>query len=216
MRGLRMGTAGLMLAIVLAAPQPASAGMGEVIDVIIGLSGPRMWGFPIDCEFNLENGKRSCYVAGFRVPLNRDLNDRFLEERKKWVALGFALMGSTDKDSPLRAFEPWEAGLVAIEPTVNFRSYRHQRTNFFLEHGGGATVLYLFGDHFTPILKGGAKVRLFSATFRNIGGSGFDLGGAYNLRILFRGFTKADFDVAGPTTDGGWELAQGYSVTIGW
>jgi hypothetical protein len=205
----------MMLAIVLAAPNAAHAGMGEVIDAIIGLTGPQMIGVPIDCEVNLQTRARACFIAGFAP---RGLPPNYAEDRRLWVVIGGGAYTSTNKDSEMREFSWGDAHMLAFEPTVNVRSYVRPSTDdtsFAVEHGVGASALYLFGD-FDSFVKGGIKIRPVGVVWRNINGRRFNFGLAYNLRFFPNAFTPAEFGRPGPTTHGGREFAHGFTLTLAW
>ena len=212
MQRRRLGTAAVMLAILLGAPRAASAGMGELLDLIIGLTGPQMIGVPIDCEINVETRQRACYAAGVRVP-TAPRDDTYRQNRRLWVTVGGGVYVSTDRDSEMREFAWGDAGMLAFEPTVQVRSIGRDinGTSFALEHGAGASLLYLFGD-FDSFVKGGIKFRPATIAFRNINGGRWDVGIAYNLRFFPNAFTPADFGRPGPTTHGGREFAHGFTV----
>jgi hypothetical protein len=222
MRRLRLGTAGLAVAVSLLAPRPASAGMGDVIDVILGLRGPQMVGIPMACEVILEEPKqKACYVAGFPVPWPKPgVDDDFWQSRDYWVSFGGGVYSSTGKDSDNGAFEAYDTWMLTLEPTLNIRSFgRNRRGNFKIEHGVGPSLFFLFGSgvdgkDFDSFANGGIKVKPVGLAWRNIW-KGVDLGAAYNLRIFHKEFTAQDFGGdPGPATDTGREYVQGFSISI--
>lgn len=121
----RLSFATFAAALMLMVPRGANAGMGDLIDTIIGLTGPQMVGIPMACEVILEGDDRdtACYIAGIRVPwpgLNED--DDFWRRRNYWVSLGGGIYSSTGKDSDMRSFNAYDVWMLALEPTLNIRS----------------------------------------------------------------------------------------------
>lgn len=220
MRRLRMGTTGFAVALFLMVPRAASAGMGEIIDIIVGLTGPQMVGAPIACEFGLgESRGRACYVAGFRFPpptlsakqTVRSVDDAFWTGRNFWVSVGGGVYGSTPKDSGMRDFELARVWMLAFEPTLNYRTVTSGK--FVLEHGAGPSVLSLFGKGFDSFVKGGIKVTPVAATWRDVGGGRLLVAVAYNLRIFPEAFTSQDFGGT-TTTHSGREIAHGFTFGV--
>ena len=177
MRRLWRGTTGVAAALLLMVPRVASAGMGDVIDVIIGLTGPQMVGTPIACEVILDASKdKACYVAGFPVPWPEPgVDDDFWQRRDFWVSFGGGVYTSTGKDSDMRGFEcvrRMDAGSRADAEFSNYRK-RRRRGNFKVEHGFGPSLFFLFGSgidgkDFDGFANGGIKVKPVALTFRNL------------------------------------------------
>ena len=235
MRQLRFAT--FAAALMLMAPRPASAAMGDIIDTIIGLTGPQMVGIPIACEVILAGDDRdtACYVAGIRVPWPRNLeDDRFWRRRDYWVSFGGGVYTSTGKDSEMRGFEAYDVWMLALEPMSNIRSIgrlpeergaREQAINstspkFTMEHGVGPSLLFLFGNgingnDFEAFANGAIKVKPVALTWRNLTPGVLGLGVAYNLRIFPKAFTATDFGGDPATNEHeGREYAHGFSVTL--
>jgi hypothetical protein len=239
MRRLKPGTVGLAVALLLIVPHAASAGMGDFIDTIIGLTGPQMVGVPMACEVILEGDDRdtACYIAGIGVPWPRPLeDDRFWRRRDSWVSFGGGVYTSTGKDSEMRGFEAYDVWMLALEPMWNIRSIgrlpgrndpraREEAINstsrkFTMEHGVGPSLLFFFGDgingnDFDAFANGAIKVRPVALTWRNLTQGGFGLGVAYNLRIFPKAFTAEDFGGDPATNEHeGREYAHGFSVSL--
>jgi hypothetical protein len=225
MRRLKLGTTGIAMALLLMVPRAASAGMGEAVDFIIGLTGPQMVGVPMACEVILGEGDRkgdaACYLAGIRVPWPRFMeDDLFWQDRNYWVSFGGGVYASTGKNSDMRNFNAYDVWMLAIEPMVNYRTFKNESQNFVVEHGVGPSLLFLFGNgidgrDFEAFAKGGIKVRPVALTWRNLKGF-LDLGVAYNLRIFPQPFTAPEFGGDALTNrHEGREYAQGFSVTVG-
>lgn len=215
MRRLTLATAGITLAIMLAAPRAATAGMGEVIDGIIGLTGPQMIGVPIACEVNIPNKETACYVVGktVRRAWNTGGFQTFWRSQRLFVSIGGGVYGSTGKNSEMREFEGGRVRMLAFEPMVVYRWFPRTESSFSIEHGAGASALYLFGD-FPSFGKGGIKIRPIGGVWRDIKGTEWDFGLTYNLRFFPDAFTAAEFGKPGPPTHGGREFAHGFSVTL--
>jgi hypothetical protein len=220
MRRLRLGTTGFAFALLLMVPRAASAGMGEIIDVIIGLTGPQMVGAPIACELDLgESRDTACYFAGVRFPRPRlsakqtvrSVDDTFWTGRNLWVSLGGGVYGSSPKDSEMRDFEFARVWMLAFEPTLNYRSVTSGK--FVIEHGAGPSVLSLFGKGFDSFVKGGIKVTPVAVTWRDVAGGRLIVAVAYNLRIFPEAFTSQDFG-ATTTTHSGREIAHGFTFGV--
>jgi hypothetical protein len=222
-----MGTIGFGLALLLVAPRVANAGMGEWIDVIVGLSGPQMVGVPLACEVILKQEKeKACYIAGFPVPWPKPgQDDAFFHQRDQWLSFGGGVYASTGTDSEAGGYEAYDVWLLAFEPTVNVRSLgrkprQGEDRKFKMEHGAGLSLFYMFGrgidgKDFDAFANGGIKLRPVALTWRNITPH-LDRGVAYNLRIFPQRFTAQDFgaDGTGTTTDEGAEYVQGFSITV--
>lgn len=225
MRRLRLGTTGLAAALLLIIPGTASAGMGEVVDIIIGLTGPQMVGIPLDCELNLETHDTACFLAGVRIPrAGTDFKDGFLVNRRLWLSLGGAAWLSTGKNPEGRDFEFSDVWMLGLEPMLNYRSFKTENNRFFVEHGAGMSFLLLYGEgppdeeNFDTFGKFGFKLKPVAITWRNIpiNRKPFDFGVAYNLRIFPSAFTAEQFGAAaGTTSHGGREIAHGVAVTFG-
>lgn len=217
MRRLKLGTTGFAVALLLMVPRAASAGFGEVVDIIIGLTGPQMVGVPIGCDVNLNTRGTACRISAWPIPRqDTGVDERFWETRRVWAYLGGGAYVSTGKNSEMREFKAFRVGMLALEPTLNFRTVYTDNGEFAVEHGAGASVLYLFGEGFESFVNSGIKIRPVALTWRNIGNSQFDFGVAYNLRIFPKAFTAQDFGAGpGTTTHTGREVAHGVTFIAG-
>src|SRR5688572_19583288 len=202
MRRLRLGTTGFAVALLLTVPRAASAGMGEIIDIIVGLTGPQMVGVPFDCELDLATSKQTaCYFAGVRFPRPmrdsgvtvRSIDDTFWRGRDFWVSLGGGVYGSTWKNSGMKDFEIARVWMLAFEPTANSRLFQNEAENLVVELGAGPSVLSLFGEGFDAFAKGGIKVTP-SITWRNVRGGRLIVGLGYTLRFFPNAFMSQQFD----------------------
>jgi hypothetical protein len=203
--------AGVVFAVVLAAPWTASAG---IIDFIWEMSGPQMGGLPIECDvdFRPREGEQSpgyeCRIGEIHVAGER--NFRHSELRRLWLSTGGAVYTSTPKDSAI-PFRGLKVGMVGYEPMVHFRSLQTRSKKFAIEHGVvGLSHLLIVGKGFKPFDNIGVKFMPLEVRYR-----WFAL--AYTMRVFPNGFTAAQF--GGPTsttTDRRSEIVNGFTATILW
>jgi hypothetical protein len=202
--------------------------MGDIVDVILGLTGPQMVGAPFACELDLDASKQTvCYFVGVRYPRPRRdvgvsvraIDDAFWRERKFWVSLGGGVYGSSWKNSGMKDFEFARVWMLAFEPTVNRRLFSFGRETptgpdkFVIELGAGPSVLSLWGEGFDAFAKGGIKVT--PSITRRFEGSRHIVGFGYTLRFFPNAFTSQDFDRHATTsTHQGREFAHGFKVTL--
>lgn len=216
MRRQWLGTIGFAAALLLMVPRAASAGFGEVVDIIIGLTGPQMVGAPIFCERNLQTNGMACFFAGKRYPgKTPEVNLEYWQSRNVWASFGGGVYASTWKDSDMSDFALGRIWALAFEPMLNFRTFKNEDEDVVIEHGVGPSGLFLFGKGPDPFARGAIKVRFIGVTKRDII-KGFDFGVAYNLRIFPKAFTSQDFNPDATTnTHSGREYAHGVTFTIG-
>ena len=216
MQRLKLLVTGVAVAFLLMVPRAASAGMGEVIDIIIGLTGPQMIGVPIKCELNLESRATTCYAAGIRIPrAERKVDDDFWTARRFWASLGGGVYFSTTKDSDMRNFDAFAIQMFALEPTVNYRLGRLRGgSNFAYEVGAGPTMMFFHSRDFESFFNWGIKTTPAALTWRNVSSHNLIFHFAYNLRVFPDAFTAEDF--GGTTsTHTGREIAHGVTFGIG-
>jgi hypothetical protein len=216
MRRLRLIAAGFVLAIVLVTPPAASAGgMGDLVDIIIGLTGPQMIGVPIACQVNIQSKETACYIAGSRIA-SRDrrlADEEFWIARRLWVSLGGGAYISTGKNSDMREFEFGRVRMLTLEPTFNVRSVENTDSTFAIEHGAGLSYFFLFGSGFKRFDNVGLKTTPVALTWRNIFETQKDFGVAYNLRIFPDPFTAQQFGADPATnTHRGREIVHGFTI----
>lgn len=215
MRRLKLTTTGLAVLLLLMVPRAASAGMGEVVDFILGLTGPQMIGLPIGCDLNLNSRESACNFSFIRLKGPED--DSFWLNRRFWASIGGGVYASTAKNSEMREFSWFDVGMLALEPTLNYRTFTGgDNARYVIEHGAGGSLLYLFGDGFQPFAKGAIKIRPISFTARNVINGRISLGVAYNLRIFPDAFTSEDFGAPPSSTHDGREVAHGFTIILGY
>lgn len=214
MQRLKLATTGFVMALLLMVPHSASAGPAEVVDWILGLTGPAMIGLPIACDLDLNSKETECHLSWIRLKGTSD--DSFWERRRLWASLGGGVYTSTNKDSEMREFSWFDVGMLALEPTLNYRSVATEGNRLVVEHAAGGSLLYLFGDGFSPFAKGAIKIRPISVTRRDFIKGRIDLGVAYNLRIFPDAFTSEDFGAPPSSTHTGREVAHGFTIILGY
>lgn len=214
MQRLKLAATGFVMALLLMVPRSASAGPGEVVDWILGLTGPAMIGLPVACDVDLKSRANECHFSWIRLKGADD--DTFWENRRLWASLGGGVYFSTNKDSEMREFSWFDVGMLALEPTLNFRSVATEGNRLVVEHGAGGSLLYLFGDGFSPFAKGAIKIRPISVTGYNAIKGRISLGVAYNLRFFPDAFTSEDFGAPPSTTHTGREVAHGFTIILGY
>lgn len=187
MQRMRLGIAVVFFAALVAAPNPAGAGL---IDFIHEMSGPQMIGFPVDCEFDIQVQRHECRLVDV-IHLSGDRG--FRVERRLWLALTGAAYFSTGKDADLRQFKLGRVRMLAYEPTVNVRSFKSTGGSVVLEHGVlGLSYFYLMGSDFRRFDNLGVKLVPIAFTYKR---ATF----AYTFRVFPNGFTSEQFGVTAPT-----------------
>ena len=210
-RALRRGLAGIVFAIMLAAPRAASAG---IIDFIWEMSGPQLWGFPVECDLDLRSREYAssqdyeCRIAEWHVSGERRF--RTAEQRRIWLAIGGGFYTTFGKDSTMRPFEKFKVGVVNYEPMVHLRSFQTPGTGTFaFEHGViGMSHFLIVGKGFKRFDNVGLKFMPLQVRYKRVA-----LG--YTMRVFPKGFTAAQFG-ANPatTTHVGREVVNGLVGTI--
>ena len=215
MRRLRLSTAGFVLAFVLVIPPAASAGsMGDLVDIIIGLTGPQMVGVPIACQLNIRSKESACYISMVRIPPDSLADETFWNNRRLWLSIGGGAYVSTGKNSEMKAFKFGDVWMLAFEPTVNYRlSPRSPGGDFAVEVGAGLSYFVLFGKDLKSSDNAGIKLTPVALTWRNVGNTQWDFGVAYNLRIFPNAFTAQQFSaVPVSSTHKGREFVHGFTI----
>ena len=219
MRRLRLGTTGLVVALMLMMPGAASAGVGEVVDYIIGLTGPPMIGVPISCDIDTQLKKTVCHAATIVLPPTRArilANEEMFNNRQLWVSLGGGFYWSTGQDTDMGKFGFGTVKMLALEPTVNVRSIRADAGALVIEHGAALSALFIFAKDVDFSANGGLKVKWVGITRRDALG-GADLGLAYNMRFFPDAFRASQFSPDGSTArHGGREFVHSFTLTVGY
>ena len=216
---VRIGIAPIVVAITLTVPGSAAAG---IIDFIYEMSGPQMWGIPIQCDLDLrsrpakneQDGTPRNYQCRFiEKHLGGERLFRTAQDRWLWVSIGGGVYTSTTKDSrPLR-FDAWKIGMIAYEPMLHVRSFQSAgstRTRFAVEHGAiGFSHMLFVGKGFDPFDNIGMKFMPLQVRYKR-------LSVGYTMRVFPRGYTSPQF--GGPPTRStqGAEVVNGILGTWFW
>jgi len=201
-----LGRLGIALLALLGFP---STGHASIWDFIWTLSGPQMMGFPVHCEYDLENRKTEC----------REFDRRFVgqlkarQERRVWLSIDTGPYFSTGKNSENIDFEAFRTWMVVVEPMVEIRSLTSPGGNFMLHHGlFGASYDVLFGPDFDTFDKMGLKFRPVGVTiYKKINAS-------FTMRWYPHGFTSDEFGIGPrlPNRDRDSETVYGFNIGVLW
>jgi len=202
----RVGTVCLAVLALFAFPREGSA---HFMDFIWEMSGPRMIGVVVGCDYDLQRKTTECRALG-KVLGRRGADSP--ERPKIWLVLDAAAYTSTGRDSGSFQFDWFETYMLAFEPMLTVRSYGDGGEGFSLHHGLiGVSYDFLFGSNFSRFDKVGLKFQPIGFTFR-----GFKL--SYNLRVYPNGFTADEFgfgprlhDLSRPH-----ETVHGFSLGYRW
>jgi hypothetical protein len=201
-----LGTIVVVLLASLAFPNTAHS---SIIDWIWTMSGPQMIGFPLHCEYDLENNKWECreidrLFAGQLKP-RRD--------RKTWVSFDTGPYFSTGYDSDEGTdFEWFKTWMVAFEPVLEIRSHTSPGGAVMLHHGlVGLSYDVLFGSGFDTFDKFGLKFKPIGVTIKK------RFNAAFTMRWYPNGFTRDEFGY-GPRQDFNrdGEMLYGFSIGYIW
>jgi hypothetical protein len=211
----RQWTAIFVLALVLGVPRMSTAGLW---DVIIEMSGPRMFGVSGDCRLTLQGVWESCKAS---IATARDF---LLRERspdaKRWLTFGAGYYFSAAKTINDHDFDYFDVNMVTFDPMFEMESrsskVEYSKLRLQIYHGiVGATfnVLFVRGDPPT-FVNGGLKFRPAGVVVPVGDNWGVDL--AYDLRLYPSGFTAEDFGFPARDDDGGFEAVHAFVVGIRW
>lgn len=210
--------AGIIFAAMLAAPGSAAAG---IIDFIYEMSGPQMWGIPIQCDVDLRSlpaksadGTPRNYQCRFiEKHLGGERLFRTAEDRWLWVSIGGGVYTSTTKDSRPNIFDAWKIGMVAYEPMLHIRSVQSPgstRSRFAIEHGAiGFSHMLFVGKGFEPFDNIGIKFMPLQVRYRRV-----SVG--YTMRVFPKGFTSPQFGGPPSRSTQGAEVVNGILGTWFW
>ena len=203
MSRVTLGIAGVVCAVALMCPRPASAG---IIDFIWEMSGPQMAGIPIVCDIDVRTGEYQCRASELHLKGNRDFRRG---KGQLWIGAGGGVYISTGKNTTMREFGFACVQLVAVEPTVNYRWHESPGRVVAIESGAGPSYFVLHGDGFETFGKFGIKTVPFEVRYKR-----FTAG--YTYRLFPNGFTSAEFGVpaGSPNTHNGREHVHGF--ILGW
>jgi len=206
-----LGTAGIILATLLAFPGIARA---SIIDVIWRMSGPQLVGAVLHCEYDPQfkggsgETRNECRILDKKFA--GTLQDR--DMRFWWVSLDTGAYTSTGKDAEGHDYEAFKNNMVAFEPMLEL-GYK-VGTHVRLHHGvAGLSYGVLFGPEFGTFDKAGLKFRPIGVTVNRK----FNI--SYTLRVYPNGFTADQFGFGDPLPEGTnreAEAVHGFSVGFIW
>lgn len=180
----RFGMAVCLVVALLAFPRAGSAGMGEVI---LGMSGPQLIGYPlIQCRVVLDSTARSCEVSG------RTFAGRWAQSKIRLTLEGGPYF-STGKDAEGQDYQFFKIGMLAFDPMLEIESWRSTSENRFAVYHGVLGVSYnlLFGSGFDSFTNVALKVRPIGVMFP--AGKRFRVEVEYNLRLYPNAFSADEF-----------------------
>ena len=208
----RFGIGVFILASLLAVPRIASAGIGEVI---LELSGPKMFGLGLECRLLLSGDWESCKVstpAGLLVGENQP-------NRKMWLALGGSFYWSLNSTVNGQDYGTGEVKMWSLDPMLEIESKSWGDPNDLrlqIYHGIlGVSYNLLHGEHFPTFTNAALKVRPFGIVVPVSSNWGIDF--SYNIRLYPNAFTAEDFGrvtVPGFEPGAGTEAVQSFVVGL--
>jgi hypothetical protein len=189
-------------------PREGAAG---IVEVILEMSGPKMFGFSADCRLTLTGEWDSCKAS---VPAGFRALEPFVDPRlsKVWLSFTGGFYFSADATVNGVDYGRGEVKMLIFDPMLEFESkhWRNRacpallqgaedkcdRLRLQIYHGVvGMSYNLLFGENFPTFSNVGMKLRPFGIVVP-IGKWGrADLGAdfSYDLRLYPRGFTAEDF-----------------------
>lgn len=208
----RFGIAVFVLAALLAVPRTGSAGIGEVI---LELSGPRMFGVGLECRLTFSGTWESCKVS---APTTALLFAENQPDAKMWLSLGGAFYWSLDKTVNGQHYETGEVKMWSLDPMLEFesKSWPVQNKNLRLQiyHGVlGLSYNLLHGDKFPTFSNAALRIRPAGIVIPFSRNWGVDF--SYNIRLYPRAFTAEDFGkvpVPGAEPVAGTEAVQSFVI----
>jgi hypothetical protein len=173
---------------VLAFPRIGSAGIGELI---IEMSGPRMYGILADCRFAIDGSFDSCKAAALKVGRDGKAHALGFGLMKVWLTLGGGAYFSTPGAN---GFDWGDVWMFAFDPMIEVQSFQRGKWNVY--HG----VMGLSYDFF--VVRGSTKNFTSAALKLRPIGVGYHVGDPkkskeidveYNLRLYPNAFRPEQF-----------------------
>lgn len=206
----RLLLTGCIFIALLGLPRDGAAG---IVDVILEMSGPKMYGFTIDCRLTVTGEWDSCKGSG-ATPLAK----AFVAppEHKVWLSLAGGYYFSADATTNGQHYDRYEVKMVAFDPMLEFESkswstkcsknsitgkrYECGRLRLQFYHGAvGMSYNVLWGRNIETFSNAGLKVRPFGIAVPvgsvRLFGKTWDLAPdfSYDLRLYPQRFTAEDF-----------------------
>jgi hypothetical protein len=174
----------------LGVPREGTAG---IVEVIIEMSGPKMYGFSVDCRLDFQGNWQSCKTSAPTTGVAP-----FVQERKGafWLSLASGYYWSADKTVNGQDYDRFEVKMVTFDPMIEFASKSwpvgYAQLPVQLYHGLiGVSYNLLFGEAFPTFSNVGLKLRPFGIVIPVKGRFAFDF--SYDVRLYPTGFTAEDF-----------------------
>jgi hypothetical protein len=187
----RLFLIGCVLVALLGLPREGNAG---IVEVIIEMSGPKMYGFSVDCRLDFQGTWQSCKTSVATkdavAPLVQDRRGPF------WLSLGGGYYWSADKTVNGQDYDRFEVKMVTFDPMIEFASKSwpvgYAQLPVQVYHGLiGLSYNVLFGESFPTFSNVGLKLRPFGIVIPVKGRFAFDF--SYDIRLYPTGFTAEDF-----------------------
>ena len=208
----RFGIGVLVLAALLAVPRTGSAGIGEVI---LELSGPKMFGVGLECRLLLSGDWESCKVS---TPTGLLFGEN-QPNRKTWLALGGSFYWSLDSDVNGQHYDTGEVKMWSLDPMLEIESKSWGEADDLrlqIYHGIlGVSYNLIHGENFPTFSNVAFKLRPFGIVVPFSENWGVDF--SYNVRLYPNAFEAEDFGkvtVPGLAPGAGAEFVQSFVVGL--
>jgi hypothetical protein len=187
----RLLLTGCIMIVLLGLPREGTAG---IVEVILEMSGPKMYGLSFDCRLDFTGTWQSCKASVPARTVGPLIEDR--SNGKFWLSLGGGYYWSADKTVNGQDYDRFEVKMVTFDPMVEFASKSwnvgYAQLPFQLYHGLlGVSYNVLFGENFDTFSNVGFKLRPIGIVIPVTGRIAFDF--SYDLRLYPKGFTAEDF-----------------------
>jgi len=194
----RLWTISCILAGVLVFPRDGRAG---IIEIIIEMSGPQMFGFLVECRVPIDGTLDQCTVVGKKVA-----GQAAPPPRKLWFSMEGGVYVSTGHDVDGLDYEFGKTYMLAFDPMMEVQTVTRQ--NFSMYHGVmGVSYNFLFGEGFRKFTNVAFKLRPIGVIIGN------RVNISYNLRLYPSGFTADQFGQLPPSPETTKpETVHGFSV----
>jgi len=178
------------IAMLLAFPRAGSAGLGELI---LEMSGPRMFGVGLECRLTFQGTWESCKIS---APTTALLFAENQPDAKMWLSLGGTFFWSIDKTVNGQHYETGEVKMWSFDPILEIESkawaIKDKNLKLQIYHGVvGASFNLLHGKDFSTFSNVAFRLRPAGIVIPLSKNWGVDL--SYNIRFYPRRFTAEDF-----------------------
>jgi hypothetical protein len=174
----RFGALGVLLFVLLGLPRTSDAG---ILEFIYEMSGPQLIGYGHACILPLRTKPVRC-----QWDVVRDSSDD-QNRRGPHLVLQGTIFFSTPRDSKTVAYDWFDVGMVALEPSLMVTSkLPSSHEGVRISHRAGITYNYLFGRNFDSFDKFGYLLVPIEVTYK-------DIALAAKIRLYQHGFTDDEF-----------------------